>query len=263
MSKIIHKELSYAVRGVLLDVYNQLGPMLPEKFYQQAVEIGLLAHGLQCEREKSFTVTYRDVQVGLYYTDLWIEGGKLILELKSVPKLLTLHRAQGLSYLKVTDADLAILANFGEASLVDERLPNFLRDNVPQFSWHAQPITGDMLYPELTNQLSKTLHHVYFELGPGFFHHIYRRATMVALQGEGLGYNFIEQLPVYYRGHHLGDQESRLICVEGQILVATVAMNSIDESMKTKLKTIMKHQNLKLALLANFDRAQIEIAVIR
>ena len=41
MSQIIHKELSYTIRGVLLKVYNDLGPMLPEKFYQDAIAFGL------------------------------------------------------------------------------------------------------------------------------------------------------------------------------------------------------------------------------
>lgn len=39
MAVIIHKELSYAVKGACFDVHNALGPMLPEKFYQAAMAI--------------------------------------------------------------------------------------------------------------------------------------------------------------------------------------------------------------------------------
>jgi hypothetical protein len=41
MATFLHKALSYEVRGVLFDVYNTLGPMLPERFYQAAVALGL------------------------------------------------------------------------------------------------------------------------------------------------------------------------------------------------------------------------------
>jgi GxxExxY protein len=70
MAQIIHKELSYAVRGVLLDVYNQLGPVLPEKFYQEAIGVGLEAKGIACQTEKPFVVKYRGVEVGRYFVDV-------------------------------------------------------------------------------------------------------------------------------------------------------------------------------------------------
>ena len=42
MPKIIHKELSYQVRGVLFNVYNTLGPNLPERFYRDATAVGVM-----------------------------------------------------------------------------------------------------------------------------------------------------------------------------------------------------------------------------
>jgi hypothetical protein len=75
MTHIIHKDLSCAVRGVLFNVHNALGMMLPEKFYQAAITIGLEAKGIRYEREKSFEVYYHDARVGLY---LWICGSKTV-----------------------------------------------------------------------------------------------------------------------------------------------------------------------------------------
>jgi GxxExxY protein len=94
MTHIIHKDLSYAVRGVLIDVHNALGPTLPERFYQAAVAIGLEAKGIRCEREKEFEVHYRGTQVGRYYVDAWIENGKILLELKVAPEITAMHRAR-------------------------------------------------------------------------------------------------------------------------------------------------------------------------
>lgn len=57
------------------------------------------------------------------FVDVWIENGKLILELKVAPQIMPVYKAQALSYLKVTNADLAIVVNFGAGSLETERMP--------------------------------------------------------------------------------------------------------------------------------------------
>ena len=120
MPELVHPELSYRVRGVLLHVYNKLGPLLKEEYYRDAIVLGLNKHGIACEPEKSFEVYYEDERVGLYYVDVWVEDGKILLELKVVPAIEPIHKAQAISYLKVTDADLAIVANYGGPSLESE-----------------------------------------------------------------------------------------------------------------------------------------------
>ena len=263
MSKLIHKDLTYTIRGVLFDVHNQLGPMLPEEFCQKAVVIGLQAQEVKCETEKAFEVYYRNQRVGLYYVDVWIEGGEVILELKVAPKILPLHKAQAISYLKVTDADLAMVVNFGAASLEVERLPNFVRDKVVEFEWEKQPVSEDTLYPDLTNQLFEAMHRVHFELGPGFLHQVYRRATMIELQHHGLQYEYIKKVPIHYQEHYLGTQDVRLIRVADKVLLATVAVKQVDEAMKGRLKARLKHLGAPLGLLANFNSTKLEVEVIR
>ncbi|HFQ94056.1 MAG TPA: GxxExxY protein [Anaerolineae bacterium] len=259
----LHKDLSYAVRGVLFDVYNCLGPNLPESFYREAAAVGLEAAHIKCQTEKQFSVHYHGVEVGRYFVDIWVEGGKIILELKVVPRLLPVHKAQALSYLKVTNADLAFLVNFGQESLVDERLPNFLRDKKAVFAWQPQEPDPQLLYPELVNELLAILHRVHFELGPGFFHYVYRRAAMVELQEQSIGYEYIKETPVYYKNTHLGTEPTRLIFAENKILVAAVAVQTLTDAMKAQLKAKMKHHNVSLGLLANFNKTQLEFMMIR
>ena len=55
-SKLIHPELSYKVRGVLLKVYNTLGPMLKEEYYRDAIILGLKKCQIVCQAEKMFVV---------------------------------------------------------------------------------------------------------------------------------------------------------------------------------------------------------------
>ena len=263
MTTIIHKKLGYTTKGVLFNVYNTLGPMLPEDFYRDAIVYGLQAKGIECTPEKSFEVFYRGERVGLYRVDIWIEGGKLVLELKVASQILPLHKAQAISYLKVTDADLAIVVNFGAASLEDERLPNFLRDKVVDFKWEKRPLPEDALYPELTNQLFKALHRVHLELGPGFLHQVYRRAAMIELRHQGLRYDYIKQTPIVYQGHNLGMQDVRLIRVEDKVLLAAFAVKHVSEAMKETLKARLKHFGLQLGILANFNSERLEVEVVR
>jgi GxxExxY protein len=263
MAEIIHKELSYRAHGILLHVRNELGPMLPEAFYRDAANLALAAAGIRCEVEKPFTVLYRGTQVGVYYVDLWLEDGKILLELKSSIRILPLHKAQAISYLKVTNADLAIVVNFGSESFTTERLPNFLANKQPSFTWQPTSLAVNILYPELTNQVFKILHQIHFELGSGFLHQVYCRATMIALQQDGLLDTYIQELPVYYQGHHLGNRETHLICIENKILLAAVAVAEITESMQSRLKAILIQQGLQLGFIANFNGVSLVIKPVR
>jgi GxxExxY protein len=263
MTKLIHEDLSYAVRGVLFNVHTALGPKLPEQFYQDAVMIGLEEQGIACQAEKGFSVYYEGVNVGNYYVDVWIEDGKMLLELKVDSELRPLHQAQAISYLKITNADLALLVNFGQSSLQDKRLLNLVRDKQVPFEWQPMPTAPDMLYPELTNHLQEMLHRVHFTLGPGFIHQVYRRAMMVELREYNIGYEYIKQIPIYYKGHHLGNQETYLLYVEEKILLAPIAVRQLTSSLKVQLKSRLKHHGAKLGIIANFNQTKLDIAFVR
>jgi len=248
----MHEQLSYAVRGVLFDVHNKLGPGLREDYYRDAIALGLEAHGIRCQAEKAFEVYYEGERVGLYYVDLWVEDGKLLLELKVASAIDRLHKAQAMSYLKVTNADLALVVNYGGPSAEIERLPNFLRDRRPEFTWQRQPPAPGLLHPELVNQIQEVCHRVHWVLGPGFLHQVYRRATMIELRRAGLDYEYVKRLPVEYQGHLLGYRDAHLILVEGKVGLVTFALRSTDEALEGRLKSILRCLHLPLGLMANF-----------
>ena len=263
MTELIHAELSYAVRGVMIHVYNALGPMLKEDYYEQAIAIGLDKCNIRCETQKSFDVCYESQQVGLYFVDVWVEHGQLLLELKVSPTIMPLHRAQAISYLKVTNADVALVANFGGASLQIERFPNFVRDRQAVFEWRPAPAMGNWLYPDLTDTVLRSCHRVHFTLGPGFLHQIYRRAVMIELQRSHLNFTYIKELPVNYEGEILGQQEARLIVVEDKIVVAVYALGVPDEALIERLRARLRQLGLPLGLLVNFHDARLSVSPVR
>jgi GxxExxY protein len=262
MSKLIHKELSYLVQGILIKVYNQLGPQLPEKFYQQAITFGLQKQGIHCIPEKDFIVAYRNQTAGFFQIDHWLEQGQIILEIKVDSAIKPLHKAQTISYLKLTQADLAIIANFGTKSLQYERLPNFIRNKSVDFQWQPKTRTENTPYPEWLDLIFEALHRVHFTLGPGFIHRVYRQAVMIELQHQNIPFQFFQKLPLYFDQNYIGELNAQIIQVNQKILLGVFALKTIDEMMGVIMKKRMNMLGMKVGVLANYYGEKLEVEVL-
>lgn len=121
--KIIHKDLSYLIIGLAMEVYNQLGHGFLEKVYENALMVLLNREAIPAQQQHPVSVYFQGHAVGEYFADILVNDG-IILELKSVEKIINAHRAQTLNYLKATGKSLAIILNFGKEKLEFERLVN-------------------------------------------------------------------------------------------------------------------------------------------
>jgi GxxExxY protein len=115
-----------------LDVGTHLGSKLPEEDFQRAVSIGLAKRSIQHSLEQQFEVHYRGTRVGSYVCELIVDN-KVVVELKVADELTGLHRAQLLSHLRVTGADVGLLAKFGPRVEI-ERCAYFCAQRRPDFS---------------------------------------------------------------------------------------------------------------------------------
>jgi GxxExxY protein len=118
---ILYKELAYAIVGAAMEVHRILGPGFLEAVYQAALAHELTLRGIQFEQFKRLPVTYKEMLVGEYVADFVVED-KIILEIKAVSALNSVHEAQAINYLAATGFRLALLLNFGAASLQHKRL---------------------------------------------------------------------------------------------------------------------------------------------
>lgn len=118
--KILYKDLSYKIIGLAMEVHSKLGHGFLEKVYENAMMVLLRREGIHSKQQAPITVYFDGEVVGDYYADILVED-KIILELKSVEKIIDAHRAQTLNYLKATGIRLAILLNFGKERLKHER----------------------------------------------------------------------------------------------------------------------------------------------
>ncbi len=105
-------DLSNKVIGLALDVHRELGPGLLESTYQQCLAFELSKAEIIFELEKELPVKYKNVYLDCgYRIDLLIDN-KLIIELKCTDKLLPIHEAQILTYMKLSEIKIGLLINF-------------------------------------------------------------------------------------------------------------------------------------------------------
>lgn len=100
-----------------LEIHRDLGPGLLESAYEALMEASLTRQGLQVERQKAISLTFREVKLDdAFRADLIVEG-TLLIELKSVERIAPVHGKQVLTYLRLLDLPLGLLLNFGAPTL--------------------------------------------------------------------------------------------------------------------------------------------------
>lgn len=111
MTNIIYKQESYDIVGCLYEVYNNLGTGLLQIVYKDALEYEFKQRNIPFEREKQFSVPYKDIILKhKFYSDFVIKT------------LTDSHLGQCINYLKISKNKLGILANFKGEGLEYKRI---------------------------------------------------------------------------------------------------------------------------------------------
>ena len=104
-------DLTYKINGAVFEVNSILGPGFLEKVYENALLVELNHIGLKVQAQAPIKIGYKGKWVGEYFADLLVEQ-KVIVELKTVVCLTSLHEAQLLNYLKASEIRIGLLVNF-------------------------------------------------------------------------------------------------------------------------------------------------------
>jgi GxxExxY protein len=104
--------LSRKVIGCVIEVHRMLGPGLLESAYEHALARELSLQGLPFQRQIDLPVTYKGEQLPHFYRLDMVVDSQLLVELKAIETLLPLHRAQTLTYLRMSGLKTALLVNF-------------------------------------------------------------------------------------------------------------------------------------------------------
>jgi GxxExxY protein len=111
-------DCSHAIIGAVVEVQRVLGVGLLESAYAAALARELTERGLAFEREVPIEASYKGHSVGLGFRADFIVEGAVILELKAIDALTEVHRAQLLSYLRLSRLKLGLLINFNAFPVV-------------------------------------------------------------------------------------------------------------------------------------------------
>jgi GxxExxY protein len=112
-------ELSHEVIGAAVQVHNHFGPGLLESIYEEALVVELRLRAIGVQRQVEVPLRYKDMELEARLRVDLIVGGQLIVEVKSAEKVLPVHRAQLLSYLRLTGLHLGLLVNFNANRLLE------------------------------------------------------------------------------------------------------------------------------------------------
>ena len=111
--------LSQKVIGLAIEVHRGLGPGLLESAYEACLCYELKIKDISFRRQVPLPVVYKSIKLDCGYRMDIVVDNKLIVELKTVEKLLPVHEAQLLTYLKLSGLRTGLLMNFNTPVLKD------------------------------------------------------------------------------------------------------------------------------------------------
>ena len=116
-TKLRFEELTEQIIGAAIEVHKALGPGLLEGIYEQCLCRELALRNLKFERQLIVPVTYKGVTLECKYrVDILVEN-TVVLELKTVDRILPLHEAQLLTYLRLLNKPVGLILNFNVAAM--------------------------------------------------------------------------------------------------------------------------------------------------
>ena len=107
------------VIGLAIEVHRQLGSGLLESAYEQCLCHEFVNANMGFERQKSIGIDYKGTKLNCgFRADLIVEN-KLLIELKAIERILPIHGAQLLTYMKLSEIGTGLILNFNTKVLKD------------------------------------------------------------------------------------------------------------------------------------------------
>ena len=128
MTKTYLKDLIYQVNGCAIEVHKHLGPGLLESVYHSCLKKELTIRGFNFQTELTIPVNYKglELETGLK-CDLLVEKS-LIVELKALEKVLPIHEAQILTYMKLLEVPIGSILNFNVTHIFKEGQKTYVNE---------------------------------------------------------------------------------------------------------------------------------------
>jgi len=112
---LIDEELTESIIGAAIEVHKALGPGLLESAYRRCVAREFELRSLNYRMELPLPIVYKGLTLDCGYRMDFVIEEKIVLEVKSVEKLIPIHEAQLLTYLKLSGHKIGLMINFNSA----------------------------------------------------------------------------------------------------------------------------------------------------
>jgi GxxExxY protein len=112
-------QITQSIIGGAIEVHRHLGPGLLENAYEMALCRELYLNGVSYHRQKRLPLHYKGIDLGLGYRIDIVVSEVVVVEVKAVEKVLPIHEAQLLTYLKLGGYQIGLLLNFNVSQLRD------------------------------------------------------------------------------------------------------------------------------------------------
>ena len=119
MRTIENDLLTEKIIGCAIEVHRGLGPGLLESAYEECLCFELGQAQLSHEKEVPLPILYKAVKLDCGYRMDIVVADRVVIELKTVDRLMPIHEAQLLTYLKLSRIKTGLLLNFNSATLKD------------------------------------------------------------------------------------------------------------------------------------------------
>ena len=112
---LIDEELSEQIINAAIEVHRATGPGLLESAYQNFLAHEFVLRGIRFAKEVPLPVVYKGVRLDCGYRMDFVVEDRIVLEVKAVDKLIPIHEAQLLTYLKLSGLRVGLMINFNSA----------------------------------------------------------------------------------------------------------------------------------------------------
>ena len=114
-----HSALTEVIIGAAIQVHSELGPGLLESVYEDCLYWELIERGMTVDRQRLVPIVYRSRVVPAALRADLVINNTVIVEVKSLEKVLAVHKSQLLTYMRLIRLPIGLLINFNTTRLVD------------------------------------------------------------------------------------------------------------------------------------------------
>jgi GxxExxY protein len=114
---MLHEDITERIIGAAINVHTALGAGLLESTYHACLAHEFTITGVHFESQVALPVVYREIRLDIGYRIDFVVEDVVIVEIKAVEKILPVHLAQSLSYLKLKPCPVGLLINFNVVHL--------------------------------------------------------------------------------------------------------------------------------------------------